>query len=196
MSRLKKIFIAVSAAIMVLTASFVITICNKKINVGIAFDSPYSVIVHNYTYNGTEYKSEDVLEDFGKEFNNLTNLSIYTKLINSVSLSKKISMDSEGKFSKWNTDMMNNNLVIEIIYTNEHDLLVYDNGKSRIISYVCLSFVIPKTTDFTEIAVYYATTSNTQDNEKNNSYSSYTPLVLHGDAEDLLKLVESLEKNA
>lgn len=191
MSKLKKIFISVAVVISVLTASFIISICNIRSNVGIAFGSPYSVVIFDHSQTkSNEYKEEDELGKIEKQINGLTNLSIYSKLINGASLSKKIFMDTEGKFSKWTSDLLNKNLVVEFIYTSNQDLVVYEGDIPRTISYVCLSLVIPNTTEFTEIAVYYSTTSNASDNEKNDSYATNTPLILYGNAKDFLEGIE------
>lgn len=196
MSRLKKIFIAIAGGFSLVIVSFLITICNVKSNVSIAFNSPYSVVIFNNSTKGEEYKTEANLETLQEEINKLTNLTVYNKLVNGFSLTKKIEMDTSGKFTKYSTDLLNKNLVIEFIYTTEQDLVVYEEGNSRVISFYCLSLVIPKVDDCTEIAVYYSNTSNTENNEKNDSYATNTPLILHGNAKDFINQIKNLKTEA
>lgn len=185
MSKVKKVFVVISSVMAVLVISFLVTTSSIKSNVSIAVGTPYSVVIFDHSTTGKELKKETTISNFKKEMNKLTNVSVFSKLVNGANISKKIYQDSDGKFAKYSTDLLNKNLVVEIIYDKMQDLIVYDGQDTRVVSYYCLSFVIPKTSDFTEIAVYYALTSNSTDNEKYNSYVSCTPLILYGNAETL-----------
>lgn len=190
MSRFKKIFVIISAVICVLVSSFLIATNTIMSNVSIAMGSPYSVVVFDHSLAGDETKEAGEISAIDKHLNNTTKVSIFDKLVNGFTLSKKIHQDSKDRFAKWSTDILNKNLVIEVIYSSMQDLVVYYDGYSRVISYRCLSFVIPNTKNFTEIPVYF---SDTQDsNEKNKSYAENPPLVLCGNAEELSKFVKSL----
>ena len=190
MSKVKKIFIVIACSITVLISAFLIALNNIKSNVCIAVGNPYSVVVFDHSTTGNEIKDEKVLEKFYKQMEKLTNVSVYDKLINRASIEKKIFQDSNDKYAKWSTDLLNKNLVIEIIYNSIQDLIVYDGNNSRVVSYYCISFVVPKTDDFTEIAVYYSLTSNSEGNEKNKYYAACTPLTLYGNAKELIKFID------
>ena len=192
MSRFKKIFIVIACVISALTASFILTVCNVKSNVGIAVGSPYSIVVFDHATTGKEIKNEETIKKFHDKMAEITDVSVFDKLINGVTIKNRIYQDSEKKFTKWSTDLFNNNMVIEIIYDAMQDLIVYDGNDTRVISYYCISFVIPDTDNFTEIAVYYSLTSNADNNEKNDSYSSNTPLILYGNASEFAEFVESV----
>lgn len=192
MSRFKKIFIAVACFISAVTASFVIAICNTRSNVGIAVGTPYSIVVFDHATTGKEIKNEDTITKFHDKMSGITNLTVFDKLIHGVSLKNRIYQDSEKKFTKWSTDLFNNNMVIEIIYNSMQDLIVYEGDDTRVISYYCISFVIPDTDEFTEIAVYYSLTSNADNNEKNDSYRNNTPLILYGNASEFAKFAKSI----
>ena len=191
MSRFKKIFIAIACAISAITASFIISVCNIKSNVGIAIGTPYSIVVFNHSTTGKEIKNEETIDKFYNEMNEITDVSVFDKLVNGVTIKNRIYQDSSNKFAKWSTDLLNDNLVIEIIYNSMQDLIVYDENDTRVISYYCISFVIPDTKDFTEIAAYYSLTSNVDNNEKNDSYRSNTPLILYGNASDFAEFVKT-----
>lgn len=192
MSKFKKIFVIISACIMVFVSAFLITICSIKSNVGIAVGSPYTAVIFNYSTAGTEIKGEEKLASLENEMDKLTNLSLYRKMINGATLDKRIYIDTDGKFANYTSDLLNNNLVVEFIYNTMQDLVVYEGDDTRVVSYYCISFVIPKTKGFTEIAVYYSLTSNTDGNEKNESYASNTPLILYGNAEKLLTFANKI----
>lgn len=195
MSRFKKIFVVIASFILVATSTFIISICNIKSNVCVAVGEPYSAAVFYYSTSGTEIKDDEKAEKLEKEISNLTNLTVYNKLINGATLDKRIYLDTDGKFSKYTTDLLTNNLVVEFIYNSMQDLIVYDGEDSRVVSYYCISYVIPKTKGFTEIAVYYSLTSNADGNEKNESYASNTPFVLCGNAESLVEFITGLYSN-
>ena len=190
MSRFKKIFVILASLICIFVLTFVITTTTMKSNVTIAIGSPYSVVVFDPSTTGVENKEETVFASFGAEINNTTSVSVFDKLINKFTLDKKIYQDSGNKYVKWSTDILNDNLVIEVIYNSMQDLVVYDGEYSRVVSYYCLAFVIPDTENFTEIPVYYSFTQNNDNNEKNKSYADCTPLILCGKADNLSQYIK------
>lgn len=193
MSRFKKIFVIIASVICALVATFVIATNTIKSNVTIAIGSPYSVIVFDHSTTGVESKEEAIFNEIGAKLNDTTSVSVFDKMINNFTLSKKIYQDSEGKYAKWSTDILTKNLVIEVIYNSMQDLVVYDGEYSRVISYYCLSFVIPETENFTEIVVYYSFTQNNDNNEKNKSYAECTPLILCGEADKLSEYIKTIK---
>ena len=192
MSRFKKIFVILASLICVFVLTFIIATNTIKSNVTIAMGSPYSVVIFDHSTTGVETKEEEVFNKIETELNNTTNVSVFEKLLNKFTLDKKIYQDTHGRYVKWSTDILSKNLVIEIIYNSMQDLVVYDGEYSRVISYYCLSFVIPDTNNFTEIAVYYSFTQNNDNNEKNKSYAECTPLILCGKAEKFSEFIKDL----
>lgn len=190
MSKFKKIFIIIASVIAGFTASFLITVCSIRSNVGIAIGEAYSIVVFDHSSTGKNIAEVVDKDEFNRQVSNLTNVTVFDKLIHGASLDNKIYQDSNGKYTKWSTNLHNNNIVIEIIYNKMQDLIVYDGDDSRVISYYCIAFVIPDTNNFTEIAVYYSLTSNTDNHEKDDSYRSNTPLILYGNANEFLKYIK------
>lgn len=190
MSKFKKIFIIIASVIAGLTASFLITVCSVKSNVGIAVAEPYSIIVFDHATTGKNIKEFVDINEFNRNMKGLTDVSVFDKLVHNASIDNKIYLDSKGKYSKWSTDLHNKNIVIEFIYNKMQDLVVYEGNDSRTISYYCISFVIPETKNFTEIAVYYSQTSNTDNNEKDDNYRLNTPLILYGNAKQFIKYIK------
>lgn len=193
MSRFKKIFVIIASFICVLIIAFVVTIKTVRSNVTIAVGSPYSIVVFDHATTGRESKDETFFGNMSKKLNKTTSLTVFDKFINGYPLDKKIYQDSDGKYAKWSTDLLNNNLVIEIIYNSMQDLVVYSGAYSRVVSYYCIAFVIPDTKNCTEIAVYYSITQNTNNDEKNKSYKDNTPLILYGNAEELSEFTKTIK---
>ena len=191
MSRFKKIFIIIASVISALTASFLITVCSIRSNVGIAVGEPYSIVVFDHATTGKNIAELVDMDEFNKQMSNLTNVTVFDKLIHGATLNNRVYQDSKGKYAKWSTDLHNKNIVIEIIYNKVQDLVVYDGNDSRTISYYCISFVIPNTKNFTEIGVYYSLTSNTDNHEKDDSYRANTPLILYGNAKEFTKYIKA-----
>lgn len=192
MSNLKKIFVVIACVLIVIVSSFLIVICNKKQNVGVAVGSPYSIVVYNKSAAGTEIKDEEKIAKFTTVMSDVTNLTIYDKLVNGIGVKNKIYQDSDARFKNWSLELLNDNLVIEIIYDSVHDLIVYDGDDTRVVSYFCLSIVFPTTSDINEFVVYYSLTSNTDNNEKYNQYAANTPFVLYGNAEELFEFAKNI----
>ena len=193
MSRFKKIFVILASLICASALTFVITTTTMKSKVSIAIGSPYSVVVFDHSTSGVESKDENVFSSLNNEISNTTSITVFDKLINKITLDKKIYQDSTNKYAKWSTDILNKNLVVEVIYNSMQDLVVYEGKHSRVVSYYCLSFVIPTTTELTEIVVYYALTQNNDNNEKYKSYAECTPLILYGNAGELAEFLKNIK---
>lgn len=193
MSRLKKIFVVIACVLVVAVSSFLIVICNKKQNVGIALNNPFSITVFNKTVSGDTITDEQKIAGYIEVVSEVTNLTIYDRLTNGISLKDKLYLDTDGKFKTWSLDLLNKNLVIEVVYNMSQDLIVYEGDNPRVISFVCLAFVIPNPEEINEIAVYYSLISNMDSNERYNSYAENTPIILYGDAN---KLVQFVDKNS
>lgn len=190
MSRFKKIFIIIASVISALTASFLITVCSIRSNVGIAIGKPYSIVVFDHATTGKNIAELVDIDEFNKQMSKLTNVTVFDKLVHGATLNNRVYLDAKGKYAKWSTDLHNKNVVIEIIYNKVQDLVVYDGNDSRTISYYCIAFVIPNTKNFTEIAVYYSLTSNTDNHEKDDNYRANTPLILYGNAKEFIKFIK------
>lgn len=193
MSRFKKIFVILASLICASVLTFVITTTTMKSKVSIAIGSPYSVVVFDHSTSGVESKDENVFSSLNNEISNTTSITVFDKLINKITLDKKIYQDSTNKYAKWSTDILNKNLVVEVIYNSMQDLVVYEGKHSRVVSYYCLSFVIPTTTELTEIVVYYSLTQNNDNNEKYKSYAECTPLILYGNAGELAEFLKNIK---
>jgi len=196
MSRLKKIFMISSAVVVAVILSLIITLSNIRSNVRIDYSSALYVHIFNHStvaIDSKKYQDKDGgYDDIISKINEITNVTAFDKLINRVSLDKKIVQDSQNQYVKWSTDVKNKNVVIEFTYDKEQDLVVYKNGKSRVISYWSLALVIPSTNDFTEIIAYYSNTNESTGNAKDESYASCEPVVLYGDFTEFYDYMKSL----
>lgn len=196
MSNFKKIFMISSAVVVAVIIALIVTLSNVRSNVRIDYSSALYVHIFNHStvaMDSKKYQDEDGgYDDVISKINEITNVTALEKLLNRVSLDKKIVQDADKQYVKWSTDLKNKNIVIEFTYDKEQDLVVYKNGKSRVISYWCLALVIPSTSDFTEIIAYYSNTNETTGSAKDESYASCEPLVLYGDFAEFYEYMNSL----
>ena len=191
---MKKIFAIISGAISGVLILFIICMCFIKVNIKIDKGSPKTIYLYNKstaatTSSGYESDSEEY-KKIMKNLENLTNISIFNRLNNKTKLNDKIQIDSSGNFAKWTTDLKQTNIVIELIYDTQQDVVVYDNGKSRVISYWCISYVIPATNKFADVVAYYSTTNDST--KKDSFYASCMPLNFKGMAGKLMKDLKSI----
>jgi len=193
---MKKAFTIISAVISALVVAFLITISFVKTSVAIESNNPKYVVVFNQSTTSTQtngYTAED------KEYSQIldgikeiSNISILNRLINNTKVFATVEQDLDKTFAKWNTSLKQTNIVVELIYDKQQDAIVTYNGYTKVISYFCISYVIPTTDNFSDVVVYYANTNNTQGDAKNKSYAECSPLMIKGMAGEFIKLVEKL----
>ena len=195
MNKFKKIFIILAAAISAVLVSFVIAIQNIKSNVCIAVGNPFSVVIYDHNSVGSTLfnnidspKNEELENKFAGYLKDITNISVYDKLINGYSLDKNIYAYSNDEIAEWSTVLKKNTLVVELRYNSMQDLVVHQDGYTRVVSYYCLAYVIPNPEKLDEIFVYYSQTNSEED--KDASYQACSPIILQGKASELYKFVK------
>ena len=191
---MKKIFSIISIALTGLIVVFICSLCFITTNVSIKSNRPKFIHVFNRSTTSTIMNGYTEDNDkYSKILNNLnkvTKVSVFNRLVNKASLKKEIEIDIDGNKRKWSTDLKKEYIVVELVYDRQQDVVVYYKGDSRVISYFCLSYVIPANNEFSDVVVYYATTNN--DATKDESYASCIPLVLKGKAGKFVNFVNGL----
>ena len=113
---MKKIFSIITAVISGLVAVFLITTCFVKTNVSIASNNPVYVLVFNQSTTATKengYTAEDKqYDEVLKKLDKVTNVSVFTRLVNKTSLTTGVEQDLGGNFVKWNTSLKQKNIVV------------------------------------------------------------------------------------
>ena len=193
---MKKIFTIVSAVISALVVAFLITISFVKTSVAIEHNNPKYVVVFNQSTTSTRtngYTAED--KEYGQVLEGIkeiSNISILNRLINNTKIFATVEQNLDRTYAKWNTSLKQTNIVVELIYDKQQDVIVTNNGYTKVVSYFCLSYVIPVTDKFADVIVYYANTNNTQNDAKNDEYKKCEPLVIKGFAGEFIELVNKL----
>ena len=194
---MKKIFISISAVLMVVVIALIISICTIKKNVRIECDRPATIRVYNESTSpikSTGYKSTDAqYDEIYSKVKGMTNISLVNRLLKLKTLDTKVEISKDGTFVKWTPELKSENVVVEFEFDEEQDTVVYDEGHTRVISYWCLAFVITKTSSFEDIVVYYSTTNSSD--ARDESYAKSEPMLLRGYAGDLIELVEELQQS-
>lgn len=196
---MKKIFSIISACLAGLIVVFIVCTSLIKTNIPLEYGDPKFITVYNQSttaIGSTEFQSgTDNYKKVLKELNKVTNVSMFNRLVNGGTLTDKPQQDLDNKLSTWSTEMKLKNIVVELTFDQQQDAVVYYNGDSKVVSYWCLLYVIPLNTDYNEIIIYYATTNDSTNSAKENSYKECSPIVLEGMSGDFKKFVKNLEKS-
>ena len=191
---MKKIFSIIAAVMSGLVIALLVTTCFIKTNVNskandpkfiYVFDKSTTATVSNgYNVDSKEYK--DILNNLNK----LTRVSIFDRLVNNTDVKPTFQQDVEGKYSKWTTDLKLDNIVVELVYDQQQDMVVYVGEDTRVISYFCLAYVIPLNNKFSDLIIYYSITNS--DSAKDESYADCTPISVKCKAGKFNKFVSTL----
>ena len=190
---MKKVFTIIAASISGLVALFLITTCFIKTNVSIASNNPVYVMVFNQSTTATKengYTVEDKeYDEVLKNLKKVSSVSIFNRLVNGTKLTTGVEQDLDRSYVKWSTALKQKNIVVELIYDRQQDVIVECDGHTKVVSYYCLSYVIPVTKEFSDVVIYFSTTNG---EGKDDSYAACQPLVLKGEAGNFMKFVKSL----
>lgn len=196
---MKKVFSIISACITGLIIVFVICACVIKTNIPLEYGNPMQITIYNQattSIGGKDFKEgSKYYNAILKELNNVTNVSMFNRLVNGDSLTDKPQQDLDEKISKWSTEMKLENIVVELIFDKQQDAVVYYDGSSKVVSYWSLLYVIPLNEAYNEIILYYATTNSTENSARENSYRECDPFILKGMSGDFKSFVNKLQKS-
>lgn len=191
---MKKIFSIVAAVILVFVVVLLSVMAGVKKNIGFDIEKPTWINVYykstTTTNDGASYEETDeeyneILEQLKK----MTTLSLLNLTLKNGSLNYEIEYDTKF-YATYDSSMKNENLVIELIYQSQKELVVYDNESARTIPYMCLQFIIPTDGNFEEIVVYSSLSNNAS--SKEDQYKTCTPFILKGQVKKIIKYANTL----
>lgn len=192
---MKKIFCIISAVFIGVIGVFLITLGCIRQRV-VTFDNPFSINVYyksTTTVNdgASYYEGDEGYTRIMEELNNSIRNSLLRVMISDGNL-KNRPVYGEDNYSTYDTSMKNDNLVIELIYREENlkNIVCYEGDSSRVISYMCLIFIIPINSSYEEMVVYSSVTNDSTNKEK--GYKDSTPFIVKGNPKKLIKYVESI----
>lgn len=190
---MKKIFCIISAVIIGVVGSFLATlgIIHQR---PVTLEDPYSINVYyksTTTVNRGEsyYESDDGYKRIMKELNRSINNSLLKVMINDGDLQNQAVYGSNN-YSSYDTTMKNNNLVVELIYRGNKNIVCYEDGNSRVMSYACLIIIIPIESKYEEMIVY--SSINNDSTLKEEEYRKSTPFIIKGNPKNLIKYVNTI----
>ncbi len=192
---MKKIFIIISGVLTVFIIVLLsVLVCVKK-NIGFAIYEPRYIHVYNKstttTNNDEPYEKDDKeYVEILNQLTDMTTLSLFKLAQNNKNLYYKIEYDAEN-YAGYDTTMKEKNLVIELIYDKEREVVVYNEGNPVVIPFKCLLFIIPIDAKFDEIIVYNAL--GNEPSKKEEQYKNCTPFILKGNVKDILSYANSLK---
>ncbi len=202
---MKKIFIGISATILVFVVVLLGVLTGIKKNIGFAIEEPDFLIVYNKstqsiggkTYHKDQFEDEKdetfeedkkVFDEVLDKFTKMTTLSLFQLALNNKNLNYKIEYDSEN-YATYDSLMKKENIAIEIMYKSEKNLVVYDSKNPRVIPYYSLLIIIPPDGKFNEFIVY---SSMTNAENREDYYKQSTPIILKGDSKKLVDYVNKM----
>lgn len=191
---MKKRFIAISALLTAVVVTLLIVLGTVRKNVCLEYDAPSVIRIYNQSTNPIKNdgytKDDEPYKVIIEKLTQMTNMTLMQRLNKLKNLKTNVYVDSAGTYNSYKSEMKKENLVIELDFSEEQDVVVYDDGNTRVVSYWCISYVITKLDDFTEIVVYYSTTNSSTAREE--SYAKCDPIILKGFTQDIVNYVNSL----
>ena len=190
---MKKIFSIITAVISGLVAVFLLTTCFIKTNVSIASNKPKFIYVFNQSTTATQTngytETDKAYNDILKKLNKASSVSVFTRLVNRTKLTTGVKQDLDGKFVKYNTSLKQKNIVVELVYDKQQDVVVEYGGHTKVVSYFCVAYVIPVTEEFSDVVVYYSTTNG---DGKDEDYKKYNPLTIKAEPGKFIDYINTL----
>lgn len=201
---MKKVFCIVASIIIGCVGVFLTTLgCIKK---SLAFDygEPYSINVYNKStttikkddkdsIGGSFTKDDKEYAEVLKLLQKTTRVSLLNLLVRTGSVNYKINYGGSN-YAKYDTEMNTKNLVVELIYKSQQNVVVYEGNNTRVIPFVCVLFVIPYEGKFEDIVIYNSMTSDGTDNAKTKGYQTNKAFVVKGNPKKLISYVNSISK--
>lgn len=196
---MKKIFAKIAACIMAVVVLFLITLNFIKTNIPLEYNygDIYQINIFNQSTTSigqNAFTSEDKeYDDILKNLNLVTNVPIFTRLVNRGRIDDKIEQDLGGKFNTYSTEMKQSYIAVEIVFSQAQDFVVYYEGDSRVLTAFAIMYVIVPGSNYDEVLVYYSETNDS--NTRENEYTKNKPMVLYGISKKFTKFIRELDAN-
>lgn len=196
---MKKIFSKIAACIMAVVVLFLITLNFIKTNIPLEYNygDIYQINIFNQSTTSigqNAFTSEDKeYDDILKNLNLVTNVPIFTRLVNRGRIDDKIEQDLGGKFNTYSTEMKQSYIAVEIVFSQAQDFVVYYEGDSRVLTAFAIMYVIVPGSNYDEVLVYYSETNDS--NTRENEYTKNKPMVLYGISKKFTKFIRELDAN-
>lgn len=187
---IKKFSICAIIIMSVIVVSCVVC-CFIKIPSSFNFTAePTSITVYDYSQSSTGKtvtKTNTNAEDYEKlfnEFKNLTNLSVFQRIISGANIYEKPSQDIKQEKPTWPT-VKGGNVTIELLFKEKQSQVVYVDGYSKQIDFLGLAMVVSSNPFVHEVSLYYKTTTS-------GTYAS-SPILIQMDTNELNKIIKYMD---
>lgn len=201
---MKKVFIIIASVIMSLTLVMILVMSLVKTNIKLDYgQDPEYIFVYNQSieaYSKSSSSSEG-LKSTDKEYseilnliNDMTNISVFNRLMNGISLNSKPEQDLDGDFVAYNSDLKTKYVAVELTYVGERDAIVYYQGNSKVISYSSIIFIMHLSDKITDVDIYYGT--NLSGSNREETYRQCVPIIEKAQTKKITNYIQNLVKNA
>ena len=149
----------------------------EKLNIG----TPSKFIYYDSSISGTTIdNTDDKFDNVCLEFKNITNLSIFDRLVSGGKLDESPREELASKIESGyaSSSMKTENTCLEVCFSEKQTQIVETNGNRHVVEYYSLLFVISKS-GTREIAMYFDTK-----NVENHTYEGL-PFYVRGNTERL-----------
>lgn len=188
-----KRFSIISAVIIGLIITTIITLACIKVDNGLGLDDPSKIIFYSKSTVGTQYSLEETPSKYNKAnklYKEMTNLSVIDYMITGKSLKLEPSQDVNQKYDTWKDVNKSNNYCLELIFDEKQSIIVNVDGNTRVVEFYSLIMILQKSSNGKEAVMYFSTSEGTSKN-----YST-SPILVNAKQNDLYKLAKSLENKS
>lgn len=189
---MKKAFMIATACISGIILIFIVVMGFAKRNVNISYTEPETINVYyqssNPTKQGGYNQSDENYDSILKNLSNITNMSMLEWLFGCNSITTEVTQDLNGQFSQtYKPDFLQTSVGVELVFPKEQDVVVKIGNDTKVLSFWCLMYIIPLSKTFTDIIVYFSTTSDST--KRIESYQTYRPMALKGNTKNFCEYV-------
>ena len=204
---MKKVFIIISSVIMSLTLIMIIVMSLVKVNVKMDIDqNPETIYIYNKSTVAYTKKSNNTngLKSTDKEYseimkfiNEMTNISVFTRLMNGIGLDAKPEQDLDGTFIKYDDDLKTSHVAVEMLYKGSKDSIIYYNGNSKTVNFSTIIFIIPIGDKISDVAIYFSEYNyDGSSTDRETYYKNCVPVYVKAQTKKLTNYVNGLTAEA
>ena len=180
----------------------IITMSLVKVNVKMQIDTnPDRIYIYNKSTVAYTKKanSTDGLKSTDSEYseiinylNEMTNISVFNRLMNGISINAKPEQDLDGTFISYASDLKTSHIAVELVYNGVKDSIVYYNGNSKTVSYSTIIFIIPVSDKVSDVAIYFGLYNGS---DREPTYKNCVPVYVKAQPKKLANYVNKLTEN-
>ncbi|MBQ3158219.1 MAG: hypothetical protein IJB98_00830 [Clostridia bacterium] len=181
------IFTSIIVAIVLITS---IVLSCVKVDNGLDIASPDKILIYKETSTALELTIEKRPGDYKKVkklYNDMTNLSIMDRMLNSRGIKDMPGQDIDNINGTWKDSYKTTGYCIELIFDEQQSVVVSVDGNTKVLEFYGLIMRVTKTVLGEETAIYYSSSTGSS-----KSYNS-NPILVATKQNKLYKFIDNLD---